>query len=177
MAAEQRTVNLLGALALVLSDRVEAAVRDVGGLSARDAAALITLRNYAEREPLSVLEQALGLSQPGAVRLADRLAQRGLVQRRREGPDRREVRLSLTDEGRAAADGALRERSGALEGLLGSLGPAGRRALEPLLEELLAAATASRADARTTCRLCDAVACGHPARCPVTRAADAAASG
>ena len=177
MSADERTANLLGALAVVLGDRVEAAVRDVGGLSAREAAALISLRNYAEREPLSIVERALGLSQPGAVRLADRLARRGLVQRRRERPDRREVRLSLTREGRAAADAALRERTGALEGLLGSLGHAGRRALEPLLEELLAAATASRADARTTCRLCDAVACGHPARCPVTRAADAATSG
>jgi DNA-binding MarR family transcriptional regulator len=47
--------------------------------------------------------RALGLSQPGAVRLADRLAQRGLVQRRRDGPDRREVRLSLTSAGHAAA--------------------------------------------------------------------------
>ena len=176
MAADQRTANLLGALAVVLGDRIEAAVREVGGLSARDAAALITLRNYAEREPLGVLERALGLSQPGAVRLADRLAERGLVQRRRDGPDRREVRLSLTSEGRTAADAALRERAGALEALLDRLGHAGRRAIEPVLEELLAAATASRADARTTCRLCDAVACGHPARCPVTRAADAAAT-
>jgi DNA-binding MarR family transcriptional regulator len=176
VAADQRTANLLGALAVVLEDRVEAAVRDVGGLSAREAAALISLRNYAEHEPLGVLERALGLSQPGAVRLADRLAQHGLVQRRRDGPDRREVRLSLTLEGRASADAALRERTRALEALLAGLGHAGCRALEPLLEELLAAATASRADARSTCRLCDAVACGHPARCPVTRAADAAAS-
>jgi DNA-binding MarR family transcriptional regulator len=176
VAADHRTANLLGALAIALTDRVEAAVRDVGGLSARDAAALISLRNYAEREPLGVLERALGLSQPGAVRLADRLAERGLVQRRRDGPDRREVRLSLTSEGRAAADAALRERAGALEALLGRLGHARRRAVEPVLEELLAAATASRADARATCRLCDAVACGHPARCPVTRAADAAAT-
>lgn len=175
MGAEQRTANLLGALAVVLGDRVDAALRAAGGLSAREAAALVTLRNYAEREPLSVLERALGLSQPGAVRLADRLAERGLVQRRRDGPDRREVRLSLTSAGRAAADAALRGRTGALEALLGSLAPADRRALESVLEGLLAAATASRADARTTCRLCDAVACGHPARCPVTRAADAAA--
>lgn len=174
MGADQRTANLLGALAVVLGDRVEAALR-AGGLSPREAAALITLRNYAEREPLSVLERALGLSQPGAVRLADRLAERGLVQRRRDGPDRREVRLSLTSAGRTTADAALHGRMGALEALLGSLAPVDRRALEPVLEGLLAAATASRADARTTCRLCDAVACGHPARCPVTRAADAAA--
>jgi MarR family transcriptional regulator, negative regulator of the multidrug operon emrRAB len=175
VGADRRTANLLGALAVVLGDRVETAIRAAGGLSAREAAALVTLRNYAEREPLSVLERALGLSQPGAVRLVDRLAARGLVQRRRDGSDRREVRLSLTPAGRAAADTALRGRTAALEALLGSLAPADRRALEPVLEGLLGAATASRADARSTCRLCDAVACGHPARCPVTRAADAAA--
>jgi DNA-binding MarR family transcriptional regulator len=120
----------------------------------------------AQHEPLNVLERALGLSQPAAVRLADRLAQRGLVQRRRDGHDRRGVRLSLTSHGRAAADAALREGTGAVEALLGTIGMQARLALEPVLEQLLAAATASRADARTTCRLCDAVACGHPAHCP-----------
>jgi DNA-binding MarR family transcriptional regulator len=74
MTADERTGNLLGALALTLADQIG---------TGSDAAALITLRNYAEGEPLELLRRALALSHPGVVRLADRLERRGLVERRR----------------------------------------------------------------------------------------------
>ena len=100
MASDERTANLLGALALTLSDRAAAAVQADAGVSRSDAAALVTLRNYAEGEPLDLLRRALALSHPGVVRLADRLQARGLVERHRGDRDGRAVALRLTAAGR-----------------------------------------------------------------------------
>ena len=73
MTSDERTAQLLGALALALADGTGAAVEAQAGVSGSDAAALVTLRNYAEGEPLGLLRRALALSHPGIVRVADRL--------------------------------------------------------------------------------------------------------
>ena len=118
MASDERTANLLGALALTLSDRAAAAVQAEAGLASSDAAALVTLRNYAEGEPLALLGRALALSHPGVVRLADRLQARGLVERHRGDRDGRAVALRLTAAGRRAADAALAARADAIDAAL-----------------------------------------------------------
>ena len=103
MASDERTANLLGALALTLAGRTGSAARDRADVAGSDAAALVTLRNYAEGRPLSLLSGALGLSQPGTVRLVDRLERRGFVERHRSDEDARAVGLRLTEAGRRAA--------------------------------------------------------------------------
>jgi DNA-binding MarR family transcriptional regulator len=171
VASDERTANLLGAFALTLSDRADAAVRDGAGVAGSDAAALVTLRNYAEGEPLDLLRRALALSHPGVVRLADRLERRGLVERRRSERDGRAVALRLTDAGRRAADEALAARGEAIAAALGVLEAAERRALESMLERMLALQTTDPQASLVICRMCDPDICGHPARCPVTQAA------
>lgn len=167
MTADDRTGNLLGALALTLADHIG---------TGSDAAALVTLRNYAEGEPLDLLRRALALSHPGVVRLADRLQRRGLVERHRSDRDGRAVALRLTPAGRRAADEALAARAGAIDTALGVLQPDERRALEGMLERMLAAQTTDRTASLVICRLCDPDVCGHPDGCPVTQAARAAAA-
>jgi MarR family transcriptional regulator, negative regulator of the multidrug operon emrRAB len=166
MTADERTGNLLGALALTLADHIG---------TGSDAAALVTLRNYAEGEPLDLLRRALALSHPGVVRLADRLERRGLVERRRSDRDGRAVALQLTRAGRRAADEALAARADAIGTALGALQPDERAALTGMLERMLAAHTTDRTASLVICRLCDPDVCGHPERCPVTQAARAAA--
>jgi MarR family transcriptional repressor of emrRAB len=166
MTADERTGNLLGALALTLADHIG---------TGSDAAALITLRNYAEGEPLDLLRRALALSHPGVVRLADRLERRGLVERRRSDRDGRAVALRLTRAGRRAADEALAARANAIDTALATLRADERRALDGMLERMLAAQTTDRTASLVICRLCDPDVCGHPDRCPVTQAARAAA--
>jgi MarR family transcriptional regulator, negative regulator of the multidrug operon emrRAB len=173
MAADLRTANLLGAFALTLADRTGAAVHAGAGVSGSDAAALITLRNYAEGEPLDLLRRALALSQPGVVRLADRLERRGLVKRRRSGRDGRSVGLVLTATGRRAADAGLAARAHAIDAALDALEPDERGALGGMLERMLAVETIDATASLVICRLCDPDVCGHPARCPVTQAARA----
>jgi DNA-binding MarR family transcriptional regulator len=162
MTADERTGNLLGALALTLADQI-----DMGS----DAAALITLRNYAEGEPLDLLRRALALSHPGVVRLADRLERGGLVERRRSERDGRAVALRLTPAGRRAADEAQAARADAVDTALAALGTDERRALDGMLERMLAAHTTDSTASLVICRLCDPHVCGHPASCPVTLAA------
>jgi MarR family transcriptional repressor of emrRAB len=173
VTSDDRTANLLGALALTLADRAGAAVRDSAGVAGSDAAALVTLRNYAEGEPLDLLRTALGLSHPGVVRLADRLQDRGLVERRHVERDGRAVALRLTPAGRRAADAALAARADAIGAALGALDAAQRRALGPMLERILGAQTTDAVSSLVICRLCDPDVCGHPGRCPVTQAARA----
>jgi DNA-binding MarR family transcriptional regulator len=170
VTADQRTANLLGALALTLADRTDAAVREGAGVAGSDAAALVTLRNYAEGEPLDLLRKALGLSHPGVVRLADRLQARGLVERHRSDRDGRAVALRLTATGRQAADEALAARGEAIAAALGVLDAAERRALTGMLERMLGAETTDRVATLVICRMCDPDVCGHPGRCPVTQA-------
>lgn len=177
MASDERTANLLGALAIAVVDLTEHGLASAAGLSHTDAAALLTLANYADGEPLGILCDATGLSHAGVVRLADRLEVRGLVRRRAgAGGDGRAVGLELTAAGQRLVGDARSGRSSALAGPLAALSRGERRALVPLLEKLLAAATVDARVSRVICRLCDAGACGHPARCPVTRAARAIAS-
>ena len=175
MASDERTANLLGALALTLSDRAAAAVQGYAGVSGSDAAALVTLRNYAEGEPLDLLRRALALSHPGVVRLADRLQARGLVERHRSDRDGRAVALRLTAAGRRSADAALAARADAIDAALETLDPGQRRALTPMLELMLGAQTTDSTASLVICRLCDPDVCGHPERCPVTQAAIALA--
>ena len=175
MTSDRRTANLLGALVVALGDRAGAAVQDGAGVSGSDAAALVTLRNYAEDEPLDLLRRALALSHPGVVRLADRLQARGLVERHRSHRDGRAVALRLTPAGRHAADAALGARADAIAAALRALDADQRRALGPMLERMLGAQTTDATASLVICRMCDPDVCGHPDRCPVTQAARAAA--
>ena len=84
--------------------------------------------------------------------------------------------VRLTEEGVAVATRIRAARLEALDSLLDGLEPAARDQLDALLAQTLGATTGDRDAARHICRLCDPGVCGHPERCPVTVAADAAAS-
>ncbi len=169
--SDPHAANLLGSGSLVVADSVRAAVHAATGLDASAAAALNALSVFAEGEGVDMLARALSLSHSGAVRLVDQLAARGLVRRSRSASDRRAVALELTPKGRRAAARIVEARNDALEQALAPLTGKERERLGDLLGKLVAAQTHGVEDARRICRLCDADACGHPDRCPVTRAA------
>ena len=136
----------------------------------------MTLRNYAEGEPLDLLRRALALSHPGVVRLADRLQARGLVERHRSDRDGRAVALRLTAGGPARGRRrARRARRRHRRRPRRRSTPGQRRALAPMLERMLGAQTTDSTASLVICRMCDPDVCGHPDRCPVTQAAIAIA--
>ena len=113
------------------------------------------------------LREPLGLSQPGAARLVQRLVDAGWVQRGGPG-GRGGLRLRVTDVGRRAADEFAAVRRTALLELLEPLSEAERDQLAGMLERMLAARTEGTAGAKRLCRQCERRVCE---RCPVARAA------
>jgi DNA-binding MarR family transcriptional regulator len=170
-----REANLLGTLSLAVTGRVEAAVAAGSPHGPSAPAALSALEGYLGGEPIDALARVLGLTHSGAVRLVDRLAGAGLVERRRGG-DGRSVAVTLTAAGHRAAGEIRATRERALAEALSVLGAEERRVLTGLHEKLLAGLTTGRESARRICRLCDPHACGHDrGTCPVTTAARAPA--
>ena len=136
------------------------------GRAGAHAAALVHLGAY-PGESVQDLATVLAVSQPAAVKLADRLAADGLLERR-PGPDKRTLALHLTPKGRRAGAWVLADRAQELDDVLAVLDADERARLEPLLEKLVAALADDRPGALTVCRLCDrTTCCGTPGGCPL----------
>ena len=165
-------LNVIGALVVVLGDRLRDATEEASGMRGALPAALSALHEWAGGRTIETLAGGLRLSHSRTVRVVDKLEARGLAARARDPADARGVLVHLTPAGRVAGRAVLDARAAALEVALHG---DDRRALADAAERLLARETTGRRSARANCRLCDAHACGHhDGRCPVTRAADAA---
>jgi DNA-binding MarR family transcriptional regulator len=170
MAMADRLAQLLGVLSLSATDRFRAGVDGTLGRGGAHAATLVHLEAY-PGDSVQELATVLGVSQPAAVKLADRLSAGGLMERR-QGRDNRTRALYLTPKGREAAARVLFDRAAELERILAVLGPGERARLEPLLEKLVAALAGDRGGALTVCRMCDRESCcGAPAGCPLAHTA------
>lgn len=181
-STDRRLTNLVGALALALSDRMRDATETAAGHGAAAPSALVALHEFLGHGSMDQLRRAIGLTPSGAVRLVDRLVQHGYAERQ-PGSDGRSVALVLTTRGEAAARHVLAARSAALESVLLELSPAETTSLTTITEKLLAAITrerlADREDGRDPsggwlCRLCDFDACGRQhGACPAAASAQA----
>jgi DNA-binding MarR family transcriptional regulator len=158
---DPRCANLLGAASLSVADTVRQAVERAVGLGGAVPAALVTIDAYPGHS-IEQLRAALALSQPGTVRLVDRLEREGWAERRSGAG--RSVALVLTPAGRGVVRKLLAARDEALAEMLEPLQPSERDQLVPLLEKVLAARTHERRDLEHLCRLCRRRACEH---CPV----------
>jgi MarR family transcriptional regulator, negative regulator of the multidrug operon emrRAB len=161
--SSMRDANLVGALAVAISDAVtraaEAAAPEPG-----PAAAALMLVAHLPGMSIDALRIGVGLSHPGAVRLVDRLETRGLVERRASAEDGRRVALHLTAAGAAMAARIADGRHRAVAQALDCLPDAERAAFIGTTEKLLATLVAGPEDALRVCRLCDETVCTH---CPV----------
>jgi DNA-binding MarR family transcriptional regulator len=163
--------NLLGALALLLADQIDAAVGAAAGGSRSAAAALAALHGFLDRPTIDDLRRVLGLTPSGAVRLVDRLAAAGLVGRG-PGADARSRSVALTPAGRRAAARVAAARAAVLDRALADLSPNQRRALHGLLGKVMAGLVREKDGGAWICRLCDLRACGRDeGQCPTANAA------
>jgi MarR family transcriptional regulator, negative regulator of the multidrug operon emrRAB len=160
---DARTSNLLGALAMGVSDAVRDAAERQTARSGETPAALVALGHVAGLT-IDTLSKVLGLSHAGTVRLVDRLAADGLVERRPGEHDGRTVALHLTRSGRERRRQVLAERRAAIDGVLAPLSGAERTRLTQLLEKLLTALPHDPLHAFSICRLCEDSVC---APCPI----------
>jgi DNA-binding MarR family transcriptional regulator len=169
--SEDRTANLLGALALALTDSLQAACQKQAPEPGAAAAAIVLLR-HDPGMPIERLRRSLGLSHPGAVRLVDRLEKAGVVERRESPGDRRAVAVYLTLEGEHCVPAVLGMRRQAVDEVLTILRPDERAILGDLLEKMLRGLVRDLDHAYAVCRLCDNIACEN---CPVEAALGARA--
>jgi DNA-binding MarR family transcriptional regulator len=154
--------NLIAAWALAAVDAVAAGCGSVG-LAEREAATLVLLGSH-PGAGVDWLYPRLGLTQSGTVRLVDRLAEAGLVERGAALAGRR-VPLALTPAGQQRLDRATAARAAAVAAVTTSLTTAERQTLARLAGKALGGVTRDRAAADTACRLCDWPGCPRP--CPV----------
>jgi DNA-binding MarR family transcriptional regulator len=170
--------NRLGALALRLADRIEAAVVVEGVRSPSAASALSSIERFFVDPPtIDELRRVLGLTSSGTVRLVDALEDDGLVVRER-GRDGRTSTVKLTSRGKTATEQVVAARAVVLTEALGVLSGDERQRLAPLLDKLLGGLVEQRPTGPAMCRLCATEACGaeggHP--CPVVLTALGATS-
>ena len=161
---ELRDLNVIGAFALALSDDFRGAMQELAEGNESACAALIVI---GQESGLSVdrLSKILGLSQPGTVRLVDRLAADHLVERK-SGADRRSVALRLTEAGKRQVKSLLIGRRHALAEALRQLDPGERQVLAAIADKVLRGLGHSEVECDRRCRLCDADTCPDES-CPM----------
>ncbi|WP_162916562.1 MarR family winged helix-turn-helix transcriptional regulator [Dongia deserti] len=161
----QHTANILGALSLLIQDRVERAWQSTLDLSPMAAAAVVQIDN----EPGSSIEQVagrIGLTHSATVRVIDKLAERGLVEKDRARKDARAQSLKLSKPGKGLARQLHAARNQVIDGLLSGLGPVQREALEAAISAILYQCVEPGREADVTCRVCDDRRC-TPDICPI----------
>ena len=132
-------------------DAVLSASRVLVAIAARslaDAGEEVTLTQYrslvilAARGPQSVaaLAEAVAVTAPTASRLCERLVRKGLVRRRTDRRDRRQVRVGLTGAGRHLVDTVTERRREEIAGLLASIPQQDQRPVAAALQQLAKAA-------------------------------------
>lgn len=130
-----------------LVDAVLSASRVLVAIAARSLADVgeeVTLTQYrslvvlASRGPQGVaaLAEAVAVTPPTASRMCDRLFKKGLVTRRLERRDRRQVRIALSPAGRSLVDAVTARRRGEIEQLVASIPTASRGEVVAALRHL-----------------------------------------
>ena len=134
-----------------LVDAVLGASRVLVAVAARSLAEVgeeVTLTQYrslvvlASRGPQGVaaLADAVGVTSPTASRMCERLVKKGLVTRRADRRDRRQVRVALSPAGRQLVEGVTGRRRAELEQLVASIPPETRAGVVDALGHLSASA-------------------------------------
>ncbi len=169
-SSRQHAANALGALSLVIADRMKSAVEPIAGLGPSAPAALVALHEFLDGRSVTQLSAVLGLTHSGAVRLVDRLEAEDLVERAGT-QDGRAVAVALTRRGLRMAVRIRHAREGSLTSTLSALDPDEVENLAAALDTMLTAVTLASVDGRSArshdrpqpwlCRLCDFAACGR----------------
>ena len=137
-------LHVLGILTADLMDEVVAEF----GLSPVEQQVLGILRGK-EADAPSALARATQQSAAGMTRTLDRMEERGLVQRRSDGKDRRRLSIHLTRKGKALADRKLRAEIGAWGAALEGLGDRRLARTHEVLDDLIVRLADARARARS----------------------------
>jgi MarR family transcriptional repressor of emrRAB len=161
---DARTANLLGAFLTGLHDQMSAQIERESEIAGDGPAALVAIA-YHEGQTVEHLRRTLTLSHSWTVRLVEKLANAGLVQKK-AAADKRAVALFLTEQGKRKVQGIVRTRRRCLEEVLAVLPVKDQRKLTTMLERMLAFMSDDEDRAAAICKLCEVEVCPQN-RCPV----------
>lgn len=124
---EELTDAVLTASRVLVAVAARSLVEHAGEVSLHQYRALVVLASRGPLRPVDLAE-ALGVDPSTATRMCDRLTKKRLISRRRQGEDRREVRLELNGRSRALLDAVTERRRNEIARILAAM-PAGDRDL------------------------------------------------
>ncbi len=160
----QRTENLLGALAVLVTDELYA-LNTLPALAGATARAMLNAIGQYPGASIELLRESVALSHPAAVRAVAGLVEAGLVEKL-AGADKRSVSIELSAAGRREVKRLQRAREAMLARIVGHLEPKDRAALEGMLIKMLWHETRDPSHAMQLCRFCDEGPC-LKAGCPI----------
>ena len=160
----RRTENLLGVLALLVTDELDAQP-SIPALSGSTSRAMLNAIGQYPNSSIELLRDAVDLSHPAAVRAVAGLVDAGIVEQK-AGSDKLSVALALTATGRREANRLRTARGRMLERIVARLDEDERDVFEHLLIKILWNETRDASHAMQLCRFCDDKPC-LKAGCPV----------
>lgn len=158
-----RDRNVFGAFALMIGDDIVRASSSRAP-EAGPAASALALLAHKPGLSIRVLAVGVGLSHAGTVRLVDRLAAEGLIERREHSTDGRTRSLYLTATGKVASDAVLASRDQVIAEGLSILDPDEQKILCDIAERVLRNRLESLEQSYRICRLCCYEGCTN---CPI----------
>lgn len=99
---------------------------------------MLVMLYYQDSLNLGTIAEGLGVNPSNASRACDKLVTAGLVRRKDNEHDRRQLSITLTPKGRRLLDSVMQARRGMLDALVGEMAPADQRRLTKGLAALLA---------------------------------------
>ncbi|MBB5402364.1 MarR family winged helix-turn-helix transcriptional regulator [Paraburkholderia youngii] len=131
----QKLASVLGQARQLIASELRAGLADAG-LNLQQRGVLLTLARGSAKTP-AALSKLAGVHPTRMTRVLDRLEDSGLIERARNGRDRRLVNVSLTQKGRAIAARHTRVVQGAWSERLSHFSKSDFDALSLLLSRLL----------------------------------------
>ena len=123
----------------MLKDKIIDRHMEPYGITAAQFKVLIIMAQFDVDTPAELCRH-LCLDSGSMTRMLDRLEQKNLLMRQRSEADRRQVRLVLTDDGKALADLLPKVGADAMNQLAGAISPQELQSLEQILKKILLAA-------------------------------------
>ena len=158
-----RDRNVFGAFALMIGDDIVRASSSRAP-EAGPAASALALLSHKPGLSIRLLAVGVGLSHAGTVRLVDRLASEGLIERREHSTDGRTRSLYLTPTGKVASEEVLASRDRVIAEGLSILNPDEMRILGDIAERVLRDRLENLEHSYRICRLCCYEGCTN---CPI----------
>lgn len=164
--AERELINHLSELFAKIITKTIPEESTAEGVTPAQLQVLKYIENHRECT-VCYLAEGLGISQPAATTLVDRMAKRGLVERTSGSGDRRQRQIHLTERARVLLSIAEAERIAKLGSILAHMDQSASRRLISSLEGFVAAALAAEILPQDICLQCGSA---HRADCVVNRA-------